>query len=90
MQLQAQGIEKGAAGYQQALPILDAICQADPENVEALETVVRCRRAARMDISQEALGNLVALGGRTSKKDTAAGLVTVAVPVPPGFNLRAI
>ncbi len=50
---------------------MDAICQADPENVEALETLVRCRRAARLDISQEALGNLLALEGKTSKKDAA-------------------
>lgn len=71
MQLQAQGIEKGTAGYQQALPILDAICQADPENVEAFETLVRCRRAASLKIPQESLGNLLALEGKTSNKDAA-------------------
>jgi tetratricopeptide (TPR) repeat protein len=71
IQFQAQGIEKGAAGYQQALPILDAICQTDPENVEALETQVRCRRAARLNIPQETLGDLLALEGKTSKKDAA-------------------
>jgi hypothetical protein len=69
MQIQAQGIEKGTSGYQQALPILDAICQVDPENVEALGTLVRCRRSAGLSIPPEALGNLLALKGKTSKKD---------------------
>jgi hypothetical protein len=77
MQIQAQGSEKGAAGdsvvqrHQQALPILEAVCQADPENIDALETLVRCRRAAGMDVPQEMLGNLLALGGRTSIKGEA-------------------
>ncbi len=68
--MQLQGIEKGAAGYQQALPILDAICHTDPENVEAYETLLRCRRAAGSKISQETLGNLLALEGKTSTRDS--------------------
>jgi hypothetical protein len=71
MQLQAQEGDVGTAGYQQALPILDAICQTDPENVEAFETMVRCRRAASQNIPVESLGNLLALEGKTSQKDSA-------------------
>jgi hypothetical protein len=77
MQFHSQGSEKGSISgsvthyNKQALPILEAVCQSDPENVEALETIVRCRRAAGMDVPQEMLGSLLALGGRTSIKGEA-------------------
>ena len=77
MQFQDQGYEKGAAGNsvahrnKQALPSLEAVCQSDPENIEALETLVRCRRVAGLEVPQEMLGSLLALGGRTSSKGQA-------------------
>lgn len=71
IQLQQKGVEKGISGYQQALPILDAICQVDPENVEALETMARCQRAAGVISPQQVLGNLVAVEGKASKKEAA-------------------
>ncbi len=58
-----QGQAKGINGYLQALPVLEGICQADPEFVQAQETSLRCRKAAGLPVEEEHTGPVFGLGG---------------------------
>ncbi|HEX7973348.1 MAG TPA: hypothetical protein VF498_02990 [Anaerolineales bacterium] len=57
---------------EQALPILERLCQADPEYVEAQDLQMEARRACRLPVAPETLSNLMALGSELSNQETIA------------------